>query len=76
MAAFGALDYFSEKRGLDRALEIAADLNNIARSSTQDREAYVLRPTVNTQAYTSYLQKLGVDCIESETPAREHAVLK
>ena len=40
---FAALGRFGEDAGLDRSLEIAADLNNIARSSTLDGPIHLVR---------------------------------
>lgn len=40
---FAALERFGEEAGLARSLEIAADLNNIARSSTLSGPIHLVR---------------------------------
>lgn len=74
--AFTALACFSEDRGLDRSLEIAADLNNIAKVSTL-KDAVELLPSPNASAYADYLCRLGLLCTEEDEPAKiEEAALR
>ena len=74
--AFGALACFGEDRGLDRSLEIAADLNNIAKVSTL-KDAVELLPSPNASAYADYLCRLGLLCTEEDEPAKiEEAALR
>jgi hypothetical protein len=74
--AFAALAFFTEARGLDRSLEIAADLNNIART-TEIRDAFELRPTANARAYAEYVFSLALRCTEAdEAPEIEQAALR
>jgi hypothetical protein len=63
--AFAALAFFTEERGLHRSLEIAADLNNIAKASTLEH-AVELRPSANSNAYKEYLLKLATTCTEED----------
>ena len=73
---FTALGCFSEERGLDRSLEIAADLNNIAKASTLT-EPIELAPSPNAQAYADYLCRLGLLCTEEDEAAEiEEAALR
>lgn len=74
--AFAALACFGEDRGLDRSLEIAADLNNIAKVSTL-KDAVELLPSPNASAYADYLCRLGLLCTEEDEPAKiEEAALR
>jgi hypothetical protein len=66
--AFAALGFFTEEHGLARSLEISADLNNIARTSTTQRDALELRPSANARAYADYIARLGLRCTEGEDP--------
>ena len=63
--AFAALAFFTETRGLHRSLEIAADLNSIAKVSTLEH-AIELRPSANSNAYKEYLLKLAESCTEKD----------
>ena len=63
--AFAALAFFTEERGLHRSLEIAADLNNIAKASTLEH-AVELRPSANSNAYREYVMKLSTTCTEED----------
>ena len=63
--AFAALACFTEEKGLHRSLEIAADLNNIAKVSTLEH-ALELRPSANSNAYKDYLTKLATACTEED----------
>ena len=76
--AFAALSHFTEEKGLHRSLEIAADLNNIAKASTLDH-AVVLKPSANSNAYREYLIRLVNTCTEedeSEPDKIEEAALR
>lgn len=73
---FKALECFAEERGLDRSLEIAADLNNIAKASTLS-EPVELSPSPNAQTYADYLCRLGLLCTEEDEAAEiEEAALR
>ena len=73
---FAALAFFGENWGLDRSLEIAADLNNIAKVSTL-KDAVELLPSPNASAYADYLCRLGLLCTEEDEPAKiEEAALR
>ena len=63
--AFAALAFFTEEKGLHRSLEIAADLNNIAKMSTLEH-AVELKPSANSNAYREYLIKLASTCTEED----------
>ena len=63
--AFAALAFFTEEQGLHRSLEIAADLNNIAKVSTLEH-AVELKPSANSNAYREYLIKLATTCTEED----------
>lgn len=73
---FAALSCFGEDRGLDRSLEIAADLNNMAKVSTLEHPAE-LSPSPNACAYAEYLCRLGLLCTEEDdTEKIEEASLR
>ncbi|KAK9906600.1 hypothetical protein WJX75_004761 [Coccomyxa subellipsoidea] len=73
---FKALECFAEERGLDRSLEIAADLNNIAKASTLS-EPVELSPSPNAQTYADYLCRLGLLCTEEDEATEiEEAALR
>lgn len=63
--AFAALAFFTETKGLHRSLEIAADLNSIAKVSTLEH-AIELKPSANSNAYKEYLVKLAESCTEED----------
>ncbi|KAK9826825.1 hypothetical protein WJX81_004535 [Elliptochloris bilobata] len=63
---FAALERFGEAAGLDRSLDIAADLNNIARSSTLEGPIHLV-PGEDAQAYCAYLGGLSTQCMEAGT---------
>ena len=59
------MSHFTEEKGLHRSLEIAADLNNIAKASTLEH-AVVLKPSANSAAYREYLIRLVNTCTEED----------
>ena len=65
-----ALDCFSEARGLDRSLEIAADLTNIGeglrKDSSESSDGAAPGPTAAADAYGQYLRSIGQRGAESE----------
>ena len=63
--AFAALAFFTEEQGLHRSLEIAADLNSIAKVSTLEHPVE-LKPSANSNAYKDYLVKLASTCTEED----------
>ena len=72
------MGHFTEENGLHRSLEIAADLNNIAKTSTLEH-AVVLKPSANSNAYREYLIRLVNTCTEedeSESEKIEEAALR
>lgn len=76
--AFAALALFTEERGLHRSLEIAADLNAIAKVSTLEH-AIELTPSPNSNVYRDYLTRLATTCTEedeSHTEQIEAAALR
>ena len=63
-------------RGPHRSLEIAADLNSMAKASRQEAPAE-LEPSANAAAYAGYVARLGLLCTEEDDPARiEDAALR
>ena len=64
-----------------RSLEIAADLNNLAKASTLEAVPQPLQPTANAAAYADYVGRLGVKCTEEDAPddieaaALRHAIV-
>lgn len=65
-SAFEALGCFAEAAGLDRSLEIAADLNNLAKASQVESGPVQLAPTGNAAAYADYVARLGMKCTEED----------
>ena len=51
-----------------RSLEIAADLNNLAKASTLGAVPMQLQPTANAAAYADYVARLGLKCTEEDAP--------
>lgn len=60
-----AMDCFSERRGLDRSLEIAADLNNLEPSESLPSSP-PLKASPAAAAYTAYLTSLAQRASESK----------
>ena len=59
-----------------RSLEIAADLNNMAKASDLEQGAE-LEPSGNAAAYADYVGRLGLLCTEEDDPGRiEDAALR
>lgn len=59
-----------------RSLEVAADLNSLAKASRLDAPAE-LEPSANAAAYAAYVGRLGMLCTEEDDPARiEDAALR
>ncbi|KAK9817905.1 hypothetical protein WJX72_004033 [[Myrmecia] bisecta] len=66
---WAALDRFTESRGLDRSLEVAADLNNLAKASSLPAQELAPQASPQAEAYGSYVSRLGRECVEGETLA-------
>lgn len=71
-----ALLCFSESKGLNRSLEIAADLTNLDSSDSRETDAV---PSISSRAsaYIDYLKEITQESITSPAaPANQEACLK
>lgn len=65
-----ALECFSEAQGLDRSLEIAADLTNLdSAASSSGREAPSVSPAA--ASYVARLNSIGQDCLADSADGRK-----
>ena len=72
-----ALECFSEARGLDRSLEIAADLNNLDHQGPDALDSSYDSPSPKAAEYAEYIGTIGHDCVEAASgEARANACLR
>ncbi|KAL3136926.1 hypothetical protein ABBQ32_006532 [Trebouxia sp. C0010 RCD-2024] len=76
-AAFEAVACFGESAGLDRSLQIASDLDNLAKASSITNRSFEVNPTQQAVACCEYIARLGaIAGEEQEEEYRQEAVLR
>lgn len=77
VAAFKAAACFGESCGLDRSLQIASDLDSLAKASSISNRSVEIEPTQQAVACCEYIARLGdIAGEEQEESLREEAALR